>query len=218
MSRKSFSEISWLVDEPTYRQDPALSYSTLAKYEREGRFDSLPTLFERISTPSLTFGSMVDCLITDSEEAFNEQFLVMELPQISDSLKEIVTILHNKFGEPNEFNQYYEHLSDIPDEELAKTGKECGYYTADKYAAYRVKNIRKGCTKYYDMLNLAVGKTLVSQKDVDDAYAAVEALRSNPNTSFYFGQQDTEDIERFYQLKFKGTDAERGVNYRSMAD
>lgn len=91
----SLDEISWKVDEPTYRADPALSYSTLAKYEREGRFNSLPTLFDKIETPSLTFGSMVDTLITGSEEEFREQFIVIDDPGLSDSLKEITQILYS---------------------------------------------------------------------------------------------------------------------------
>ena len=33
---KELKDISWQVDESTYRADPALSYSTLAKFEREG--------------------------------------------------------------------------------------------------------------------------------------------------------------------------------------
>ena len=33
MERKSLKDISWQVSEEEYRQDPALSYSTLAKYE-----------------------------------------------------------------------------------------------------------------------------------------------------------------------------------------
>lgn len=55
MNRKSLKDISWNVSEETYRADPALSYSTLARYEREG-FNNLDKLFDRLETPSLTFG------------------------------------------------------------------------------------------------------------------------------------------------------------------
>ena len=43
---KELSDISWQIPEEIYRQDAALSYSTLAKYEREG-FDKLDSLFEQ---------------------------------------------------------------------------------------------------------------------------------------------------------------------------
>ena len=61
MERKSLYDISWGVSEDTYRADPALSYSTLAKYEREG-FNNLEHLFDKVETPSLTFGGNPDYL------------------------------------------------------------------------------------------------------------------------------------------------------------
>ena len=48
---KSLKDLSWQVSEEEYRADPALSYSTLAKYEREG-FNNLDRLFDKIDTPS----------------------------------------------------------------------------------------------------------------------------------------------------------------------
>ena len=95
MERKSLRDISWQVDEPTYRADTALSYSTLARYEREG-FNNLDKLFDRIDTPSLIFGSCVDTLVTGNEEEFNQLFMVAELDNsLSDTLVTIVKKLFN---------------------------------------------------------------------------------------------------------------------------
>ena len=91
---KSLKEISWDVSEDTYRKDPALSYSTLAKFEREG-FNKLDSLFDHIDTPSLTFGSAVDSIITGGEEEFNARFMVAEFPSIPDSIISIVKIYKN---------------------------------------------------------------------------------------------------------------------------
>ena len=44
--RKSLKDISWLVDEPTYRADEALSFSSISKFYREG-FSKLDQLFEK---------------------------------------------------------------------------------------------------------------------------------------------------------------------------
>ena len=97
MERKSLKDISWQVDESTYRADPALSYSILARYEREG-FNNLDKLFDRIETPSLIFGSCVDTFITGSEEEFNKLFMVAELDNnLSDTLVAIVKKLFNDF-------------------------------------------------------------------------------------------------------------------------
>jgi hypothetical protein len=95
---KSLYDISWKCSEPEYRADPALSYSTLAKFERKGRFNALPTLFDKDSSPSLTFGSLVDCLLTGSKEEFDAQFLVAEFPKISDNIQLIAQTLFAKYG------------------------------------------------------------------------------------------------------------------------
>lgn len=209
---KQLSEIAWNVDEPTYRADPALSYSTLSSYERNGRFSSLETLGEQISTPSLIFGSMVDTLITDTEEEFRNRFIVVDDPGISDNLKEITMRLFSMYGSTRM------RFEDISDNILAAVGKECNYYAGDKYANYRVKQIKENCKPYYNTLCIAEGKTVVTSEDVEDARRCVSALKTNPYTAFYFTDNDpfNNTIQRFYQLKFKGN--HDGVAYRCMAD
>ena len=71
--RESLYDISWQVDEPEYRKDPAYSYSTIARFHREG-FEGLPKLFDKVESPSLLFGSLVDTLLTGSTEEFDKTF------------------------------------------------------------------------------------------------------------------------------------------------
>ena len=86
---KSLYDISLKITEEEYRADPALSYSTLAKYERSG-FNNLESLFDKIETPSLTFGSSVDSIITGGQEEFDSRFIVAEFPPTPDSIIKIV--------------------------------------------------------------------------------------------------------------------------------
>ena len=205
-----FSDLSWKVTEPEYRADPALSYSTLQKYENNGKFRAIPTLGETISSPSLVFGSVVDALVTGGYGEFNDLFLVADFPEISESLQEIARVLFSKFGGTKLFDE-------ILDNELADVGKECNYYAGDKYTAYRSRLIRENCREYYNILSSATGKTLISQKDYDDALACKDAFLTSPYTADYF--RDSEgSIEIFYQLKFKGEDPETHIVYRCMAD
>ena len=207
---KSFKEISWLVDEPTYRADKAYSYSTLSRFNREG-FEKLDSLFESISTPSLTFGSMVDTMLTDGMEAFNLRFEVAALPELSENLVQVARTLFERYHET------FHKLTDIPDMVIAAVGKDCGYYVADKYASYRTKMIKENCTEYYNILFQSLGKELVSQAEYDKACACVEALKTSPMTSWYFeADSPFEEIERLYQLKFKGE--YEGISLRCMAD
>ena len=89
MNKPSFFNISWAVTEDVYRADPALSYSTLSKYERSG-FNNIDHLFESIETPSLTFGSAVDSIITGGTEEFNSRFFVSKFPSLSPTFYNIV--------------------------------------------------------------------------------------------------------------------------------
>ena len=63
---KKLSEIAWNVPESVYREDPALSYSTLSRFDREG-FEKLDSLFDKQESPSLLLGSIVDTILTDGE-------------------------------------------------------------------------------------------------------------------------------------------------------
>lgn len=206
--RHPFSDISWQVSEPEYRADIALSYSTLKKYESEGKFRAIPLLAESISTPSLIFGSLVDALVTGGYGEFENLFLVADLPDISENLQNIARVLHERFGDMQ--------FDEIPDNALAQIGKECDFYASDKYASYRTKLIRENCREYFNILTSATGKTLVSQKDYDDAVRCQEALIESPYTGHFFKTSD--DVENYYQLKFKGEDPETHVPYRCMAD
>ena len=208
---KSLKDISWDVSEETYRADSALSYSTLAKFERGG-FNELNKLFDRVESPSLTFGSAVDSLITGGEEEFNERFLVAEFPSISDNLIQIAKTLHARYGET------YRSIDMISDDVLAEVGKECEFYANDKYANYRVKLIKENCNEFYNLLYLSVGKTILDTQTYSDVLRAVETLKTSENTREYFNGNDpfTPHIEILYQLKFKAT--LDGIDYRCMFD
>ena len=209
--KKSLSDISWLVTEEEYRADHALSYSTLAKFERGG-FNELNKLFDKVESPSLTFGSAVDSLITGGEAEFNERFLVAEFPSISDNLIQIAKTLHARYGET------HRSVDTISDNILAEVGKECDFYANDKYANYRVKLIKENCNEFYNLLYLSANKTILDTQTYGDVLRAVEALRVSENTREYFNGNDpfTPEIEMLYQLKFKAT--LNGIDYRCMFD
>lgn len=211
MERKSLRDISWQVTEKEYRADPALSYSTLARYEREG-FNNLDKLFEKVESPSLTFGSAVDTLITGSEEEFNEQFMVAQLDTpLSDTLILITKRLFDTWKDG------YTDLRDIPDNSLISSIQDIQWnnHWQDKT---RAKKIKEDCAAYYKLLYLSEGKTIINTYMYNDVLNTVDKLKSADSTRFYFEQNNVFDnnVERFYQLKFKAT--LDGVDYRCMAD
>lgn len=209
--KKSLRDISWQVSENEYRQDPALSYSTLSRYEREG-FNNLNKLFEKVESPSLVFGSAVDTLITGSEEEFNDKFMVAQLDNtLSDTL---ITITNRLF---NRWKDTYNNIKDIPEDKVIETIQDISWNN-HWLPKTRVTKIKGDCAAYYKLLYLSEGKTILSTYVYQDVINAVDKLKSADSTKFYFEQNNVFDnsIERFYQLKFKATF--NNVDYRCMAD
>ena len=207
---KSLKDLSWLVSEEEYRADPALSYSTLAKYEREG-FNNLDKLFDRIDTPSLTFGSAVDSIITGGQEEFDERFMVADFPNITDSIIKIVKALFQSFNSSNR------NLNSIDDNDIIKY-TELYSYQLNWKPETRAKVIKEKGEDYYNLLFIAGNRTVLDTQTYQDVCNAVRALKDSVATKFYFAENNPfePEIERFYQLKFKGTF--NGITYRNMAD
>lgn len=206
---KELPDISWQVDEPTYRADPALSYSTIAKYEREG-FNNLDHLFDHVSTPSLTMGSMVDTLITGSVDEFNNLFYVADIPSIGDKEKQIADSLYDTHKED------YSSFPEIPDDDILSIANEVGFYKNWRNET-RVKVLKERCSIYYAVKANAGDKTIVDMDTYNKVQQMVKALKESASTQGYFANNDDmSPVRRYYQLKFKAK--LKDVVYRCMAD
>lgn len=207
---KSLYDISLKITEEEYRADPALSYSTLARYEREG-FNNLDKLFDKIETPSLTFGASVDALITGGQEEFDERFMVADFPSIPDSIIKIVKSLYNQYAGT------YRSLLNIPDNSIIQETESQNYQMNWKPET-RAKVIKEKGSDYYNLLFVAGDRCIIDTQTYQDVCNAVRALKESEATKFYFADNNPfePNIERFYQLKFKA--CLEGIEYRCMAD
>lgn len=206
---KSLKDISWDVTEDIYRADTALSYSTLSRFNREG-FDNLAHLFDKTESPSLLFGSVVDCLLTGTKEEFEDRFFVADFPELPDKQKEIVDIVFHAAGGRNSWDM-------VSDDTILQAVLMTNYQPNWREET-RVKVIREAGREYYDLLTLADGKTVITQRLYQDAVDCVDTLRQSDSTKWYFEPNNPFDnsIERLYQLKFRGE--HNGVPLRCMAD
>lgn len=206
---KELKDISWQVPESTYRADPALSYSTLARFEREG-FNKLDHLFDKVSSQSLLEGSMVDCLITGSVEEFEELYYVADFPSIGDKEQQIVLTLYDRYHESCELFSYIPYnaiLAVINEIEWQKNWKE----------ETRVRVLSERVAMYYNLKVQAGSKTVVDRPTYDRVVRMVQALKTSPATRGYFADNDPlSPVRRYYQLKFKARF--EGVAYRCMMD
>ena len=91
---KLLSTLSLNISEEEYRDIPALDYSLISRYTNSG-FNGLETIFNNIESPSLTFGSLVDCLLTAPNEVDN-RFFVSELSEPPEKVKKAVDYLKDE--------------------------------------------------------------------------------------------------------------------------
>lgn len=209
MKSKSLKDISWNVTEEEYRKDKALSYSTLARFHKLG-FNDLEHLFDKVESPSLTFGSAVDSIITGGEEEFNTRFIVAKFPSTPDSIISIVKALFDNFSNT------YNTINSIPDSEVISIASLYNYQNNWKPET-RAKVIKEKGSAYYKLLYISKDKTILSIDTYNDVINTVSALRESSSTKDYFCKDNPfDDIERLYQLKFKATLS--GIDYRCMAD
>lgn len=206
----SIKELAWNVTEEEYRADPALSYSTLSRFEREG-WRNLSSLFDKQDTPALTFGSVVDCILTDGDEEFDKRFIVCNFPPLTDNLVKITKSLYRMFGDK------HRAIATIDEEKISDVAASNGYYLGSSYKSLRVKRVLENCQEYYSLLSLAGERTVINQSDYDDAITCVNELRTNNLTKTFFNVNPWEtDIEKVFQLKFKASF--EGIPVRCMFD
>lgn len=204
----TLQEASLNLTEAEYRQYPCLSYSNLQQFDRNG-YECLDTLFDPFTTPSLVFGSLVDCLLTQGNEAFNESYAIMDVALPPESVMNIVSQLCESHTE--------KQFALISDDDIVLAADSYEYQKSWKDAT-RVSKIRNLGSAYYNFMKANDGKTLVSKQDVEDAQKAANLLRSDPATGWYFSHLPFEDTERLYQLQFTTVDSVTGIEYKGMLD
>lgn len=206
--RKQLKDISWNVTEAVYRKDKSISYSMLSTYEREG----FNAIFEHKQTLSLTYGSIVDTIMTDGWEAFLEQYVVLPLNS-SDTLQAILIDVakQTKYNDNN--------LSNISRDVILASADKYKYYSNCKndtiYNKIVTKTTIADFTIIVNQLQTCDTKTIITQKLFQDAKNAVNALQQSEYTKWYFSKEN-DGIERAYQLKFKCSF--NNIKYRCMAD
>lgn len=201
VERKSLAEISWLVDEQTYRNDNALSYSRLSQFHKNGPRALISN--EKIDTLALRFGSAVDTILTAPEE-FEDKFYVADIDRFSDTFRAVTEAIYNDHPD-------LESISDVPN-----LLEYIGDWQPRWGEKAKIDAVVKGCSDYYTVLKYSTGKIVISPQEFQEASQCVMTLKTHPFTYKVF--ECDEDEEIFYQLKFKENISSIGVKMRCMFD
>lgn len=204
-----FKDITWDVDEETYRADPSFHYSMLSRYAKEG-FKCIKNIRDfSEKTPSLIFGSVVDCLITGGENEFNKRFYILDY-KISDTLKQITEQIYNRNF------IVYKSIEDIPDDKILESIEEIEYYNNLK-PEKRVEKIKTGCKDYYIELVNVNGRCVINRETYDDAVKTVESLKEySLLKTIFFNNPFDENNEILFQAKFR--EELCGMTFKCMFD
>lgn len=194
---KSLNDIALPISEDEYRKDGTMHYSTITTYERGG-FYSIPNLFDRKESPSLLFGSVLDCMITGTTEEFESLYYVADCPELPDTIANIVKALWGLYK-----TEYFS-IFDIPDTVILATLDEANYGKTWRKET-RINKIKTGeCNEYYTLLTIADSKTLIPSVLYNEAMKCAAALHDSPATGQLFAPNNPFDgIERLYQIKFR---------------
>ena len=197
--RKSLADLALNITEEEYRSDPALSYSRLSQFFKNGPKALIYN--EKIDTSSLRFGSLVDCILTASEE-FDDKFYVADIDRFSDTFRKMTEDIfanHNNLESISDTPNLLEYIGDWQ----PRWGEKA-----------KIDAVVKGCSDYYTVLKYSTGKIVISPQEFSEASQCVQTLKTHPFTYQIF--ECNEDEEIFYQLKFKTEIL--GVNCRCMFD
>lgn len=199
--RKDFKEICWNVTEAEYREDSAISYSTLSTFAKKG-FRGLKEILDgaKFSSASLRHGSVVDTLLTEPEN-FDNLYIVAQFTMPSETVKTIIEEVWEKMKSA-EIYESLQNISEAYEEAFLMIINANNYGGSNWKPETKIKKIVEEGQNYYNLLTLtAGGKELVAQEDYNLAINCVDTLKNNPYTSKYL--TESEDLKIYYQSKFK---------------
>ena len=207
---KKLSEYALNIPESEYHRRTSLSYSILARYEREGGFSSLPQNYYDLWAPTeqteaLLFGSAFDTLVTRGREAFDKEFISMDGPALSDKIRMVIDELVKKGVE-------WEDTDGI-----VKVLDELQFYPNWKTPTRIYKLIENNSEDYYrkakkaSLNNLTVLPSGMKEK-IMKCYDNLLGNELTKNLLF----DDLDGRERFFQLQFESRLDD--VTYKIMCD
>ena len=185
---KSLKDYSLNLPEQEYHDLPYWSYSTIAKYARNG-FSAIATLHDKMKpTPEMEFGSLFDSFITKGKQTLND-YAVADF-SVPPAEKGVLDYLAT--------TSTISRFDEIEIQDVLNAAETVGYQSKWKPQT-RYEKI-SNYSEYYDTLKS--GKKLVSKADWDDAMEMYKVFREDPYLKTIFCTKSTKDIEYIYQAQF----------------
>lgn len=187
------------------------------------------------SAEHFLIGSAVDCILTNSRKAFEEEYYISSIEKLpSEAVLEILTSVHQDL-----LQDYAEHLEVIQgqDEPIPVTPFNEFVGELNQWSTYildackrtgwqprwgdeaKLKNIIEPGSEYFLDLCKSFGKTIISQTQSKNIDSIVSSLQNNPRTAGFFDRNFFEqmpDITMYYQFPIYFE--YRGVECKALLD
>ena len=177
-------EINKFSNEEEYRAYPALHYSQLTSFYRDG----IVGLNKKVEiTDAMKFGSLVDCMLTRTEDV-QEEYGVAPDCMPSPAEKEILEGLCKECWQDSFF--------DIPKEKVVEAMNLAGYRTSWKEET-RYNNLAK-YAEYYSWFIKNNEKIIITSEEYNKAVACCNNVLNQPLVKKVL---DNENLKVYYQVK-----------------
>lgn len=200
---KNLNNIALDITEEEYRALPALNYSKISKYLSQG-FSALSSLDEKVESPSLTFGSAVDCMLTEGNEMFYKKFCIAsDVKKPSDNMVMLLTAISNLYDKDS--------LEDVADVSIVE---QCeNYKMYERYKNETKITYVRNENPYYTFMRSSKGKEILTSEMFQDVLNTVDAFKT---TGYFDNDNPFDGVERYYQQKFVANLG--GIDYKCMID
>jgi len=191
---KSFKDLCLDCSEEEYRALPYYSFSQIAKYDREG-VKSLTMEEKPAYSPSMLFGSIVDCLITDMDN-FNDKYAVVHF-NISDTIRPMIDwLINNRTPEMN-----IDELDKLPNAILKRAIDEFNFGGSNWKDETKISKLIEGGKNYYQCCIRNKDKTVISQSLFEEAMTLCKEITQGKWSKSIFDFKNYDSIEFLYQQK-----------------
>jgi hypothetical protein len=190
---------------------------------------------EDSSAEHFVIGSAVDCILTNSREAFNEEYYISEVEKLpSETVISILQSVHQDLlqdyaehleviqgqEEPEPVTPFVEFVGDLKDHPTyILDACEKAEWQSRWGADAKLKNIIEPGTEYFMDLCKAFGKRVISKSQANTINAIVASLETNPRTSAFFNRVSFEaspNLTIYYQFPIYFE--YRGVQCKALLD
>ena len=188
-----------------YREHPGMNQSTL-KNVQNGLSYFLKKQYEEGPIASFERGSAVDTILTGNEGDFKDLYYISVLEKKpSDKEMEIVNLVFDSLSGMEEdsliqFSLDSSMLKGVVQRSIEQIGWQPNWKIETRVEKITGNSL---CQEYFEDLKKSIGKTILSQAQVEQIDAVVDSLRKSETTKKFFDRKallENENMIVFYQV------------------